>query len=88
MKIAIVILNWNGKQLLEEFVPFIVKYSDYPNVEIVVADNASTDESVSFIKKNYTKIKIVQNIKNGAMNIFISSTVTSSAASAVCFLMI
>jgi len=65
VKIAIVILNWNGKQLLKKFIPSIVKYSNLPNVEIVVADNASTDDSVEFITKNYPKIKIVQNKKNG-----------------------
>lgn len=65
MKIAIVILNWNGKQLLEKFVPSIVKYSNLPNVEIVVADNASTDDSVNFIQLNYPNIKIVENIENG-----------------------
>jgi len=65
MKTAIVILNWNGKQLLEEFIPSIVKYSNFPNVEIVVADNASTDDSVNFIKENYPQITIIQNSKNG-----------------------
>lgn len=65
MKIAIVILNWNGKQLLEKFVPSIVKYSNLPNVEIVVADNASTDDSVNFIQLNYPTIKIIKNSKNG-----------------------
>ncbi|WP_372793523.1 glycosyltransferase family 2 protein [Lutibacter sp.] len=65
MKIAIVILNWNGKQLLEKFVPSIVKYSNLPNVEIVLADNASTDDSVNFIQENYPNIKIVKNLKNG-----------------------
>tara|TARA_R110001583_G_scaffold109799_2_gene258630 strand:+ start:10748 stop:11764 length:1017 start_codon:yes stop_codon:yes gene_type:complete len=65
VKIAIVILNWNGKQLLEKFLPSIVKYSDLSNVEIYVADNASTDDSVSFIKKNFPSIRIVQNKENG-----------------------
>ena len=65
MKIAIVILNWNGKQLLEKFIPSIVKYSNLTNVEIVVADNASTDDSVNFIQQKYPKIKIVQNLRNG-----------------------
>ena len=41
MKIAIVILNWNGKKLLEQFLPSVVKYSQ--EAKIYVADNASTD---------------------------------------------
>ncbi|MHB1147557.1 MAG: glycosyltransferase family 2 protein [Lutibacter sp.] len=65
MKIAIVILNWNGKQLLEKFLPSIVKYSDFNFAEINVADNASTDESVAFMKQNYPQIKIIQNSENG-----------------------
>ena len=48
MKIAVVILNWNGTKLLEQFLPSIVNYS--PEAEIYVADNASTDGSVSFVK--------------------------------------
>ncbi|NDP26224.1 MAG: glycosyltransferase family 2 protein [Flavobacterium sp.] len=62
MKIAVVILNWNGKKLLEQFLPAIVKYS--PQADIYVADNASTDTSISFVKANFPTIKIVQNERN------------------------
>ena len=65
VKIAIVILNWNGKQLLEKFLPSIVKYSNFDQVEIYVADNASTDESVAFVNQAYPQIKIIQNTING-----------------------
>jgi len=65
VKIAIVILNWNGKLLLEKFLPSIVTYSDFDHVEIYVADNASSDDSVAFVKQAYPQIKIVQNIVNG-----------------------
>ncbi|MBI9041195.1 glycosyltransferase family 2 protein [Lutibacter sp.] len=65
MKIAIVILNWNGKTLLEKFLPSIVNYSSQKNVEIYVADNASTDASVHFIKEHFPTVKIVQNATNG-----------------------
>lgn len=60
--IAVVILNWNGKKLLEEFLPSVVKYSQ--EAQIYVADNASTDESVVFIKANYPEIRIIQNKVN------------------------
>ncbi|MDG2281155.1 MAG: glycosyltransferase family 2 protein [Flavicella sp.] len=63
MKIAVVILNWNGKKLLEEFLPSIIKYS--ANASIYVADNASTDDSVSFIKKSFPSVHIVSNSENG-----------------------
>lgn len=63
MKIAVVILNWNGREFLEQFLPSVVNYS-YADAEIVVADNASTDDSMAFLKKNYPSIRIVQNTKN------------------------
>ena len=55
-------LNWNGVQLLEQFLPSVVKYS--PEATVYVADNASTDESIAFIKNNYPTIRIVQNKTN------------------------
>ena len=64
MKIAIVILNWNGQKLLEQFLPSIVNFSSEEAV-IYIADNASTDSSIEFIQKNYPSIKIVQNTVNG-----------------------
>jgi len=65
VKIAIVILNWNGQQLLEKFLPSIVNFSTLENVSIYVADNASTDNSIHFIKENYPTITVIQNKKNG-----------------------
>ncbi len=63
MKIAIVILNWNGEVLLERFLPSVMEYS--ANAEIYVADNASTDNSISFLKENYPTIQLIQNSSNG-----------------------
>lgn len=65
MKIAIVILNWNGKHLLEKFLPSIISYSTEKDVAIYVADNASTDSSVSYLKENFPTVHIVQNTTNG-----------------------
>ncbi|HEU4791087.1 MAG TPA: glycosyltransferase family 2 protein [Flavobacterium sp.] len=62
MKIAVVILNWNGVKLLEQFLPSVIQYS--PEANVYVADNASTDESIAFVKNNYPTIKIVQNETN------------------------
>ena len=63
MKIAIVILNWNGKKLLETFLPSVVSFSK--EATVYVADNASTDDSVDFIKEFYPTVNIVQNQTNG-----------------------
>ena len=62
MKIAVVILNWNGTKLLEQFLTSVVKYS--PEADIYVADNASTDDSVAFVKANFPTVKIVVNESN------------------------
>lgn len=63
MKIAVVILNWNGKSLLEKFLPSVIAYSE--GAQIYVADNASTDTSVDFVIQNYPSVKIIQNKING-----------------------
>lgn len=63
MKIAVVILNWNGSALLEQFLPSVIAYSK--DATIYVADNASTDNSVTFIKTNYPEVIIIQNSENG-----------------------
>jgi len=60
---AIVILNWNGKKLLEQFLPSIVNFSS-ELAEIYVADNASTDSSIGFIKEYYPEVHIVKNTTN------------------------
>lgn len=62
-KVAVVILNWNGQKYLEQFLPAVM-VSTYPNLEIVVGDNASTDHSVDFLQKNYPKVKLIQNDQN------------------------
>ena len=64
MKVAVVILNWNGKQLLEQFLPAMINCTGN-DVDIYVADNASTDDSVTFVKANYPQVKIIQNNING-----------------------
>ena len=60
--IAVVILNWNGKKLLEQFLPSVMAHS--PEAQIYVADNASTDESVAFVQAAYPDIKIILNRGN------------------------
>jgi GT2 family glycosyltransferase len=61
-KIAVVILNWNGAKLLEQFLPSIVSFSNEAN--IYVADNASTDTSIEVIKSQFPSVKIIQNEGN------------------------
>jgi len=59
LKVSVVILNWNGKSFLEKFLPSVVQHSTLPNVEIVIADNASTDDSIQFLNINYPTLKTI-----------------------------
>ncbi|MFN5031940.1 MAG: glycosyltransferase family 2 protein, partial [Flavobacteriia bacterium] len=61
--LAIVILNWNGKKYLEQFLPSVIDNAN--GATVIVADNASTDESVSFVKENFPFVTIIQNEQNG-----------------------
>ncbi len=63
-KVAVVILNWNGKHFLEKFLPSIIKFSNYQDCKIIIADNASTDKSVEFTKNNFPQIEIIELEKN------------------------
>ena len=61
-KVAVVILNYNGVQFLEQFLSNVIENS--PEAEVIVADNASTDDSVNYLKKNFPQIKLIQNKQN------------------------
>jgi len=61
--VAVVILNWNGKALLERFLPSVVA-SEYPNLQVIVGDNASTDSSVAYVKSNFPTVRILENEEN------------------------
>ncbi len=63
MDVALVILNYNGKNHLETYLPSVIAYSKESN--IYVADNASTDDSLEFLKQHYPQIKIIVNESNG-----------------------
>jgi len=63
MKVAIVILNWNGKKILEQFLPSVVEFSE--EATIYVADNASTDKSIPYLKEKFNMVTIIQNKTNG-----------------------
>tara|TARA_B110000858_G_scaffold32549_1_gene36102 strand:- start:26202 stop:27218 length:1017 start_codon:yes stop_codon:yes gene_type:complete len=72
---AIIILNWNGIDLLKKFLPTLIAKSK--NANIYIADNASTDNSIKFLEDNYTSIKILQNKTNcgfaGGYNLALSN---------------
>lgn len=61
--VAIVILNWNGKHYLQQFLPSVINTA-YQNLKIVIADNASTDDSLSFLRESYPELPIIVHKKN------------------------
>ena len=63
IKTAVLVLNWNGKVWLEKFLPTLEKHSQEATVFVV--DNASTDDSIDFVKSNFPNIKIIINSSNG-----------------------
>ena len=64
MEVSIVIVNYNGKHLLKTSVDSLNKADLIEKCEIIIVDNNSQDGSVEFIKKNYKKIKVIQNREN------------------------
>ena len=51
-KVSIIIVNYNGKELLEKCLESVFK-ADYKNYEVIIVDNNSTDDTVEFVKDNY-----------------------------------
>ena len=60
--ISVVILNYNGEKMLEKYLPSVV--SNTKDAEIIVADNKSTDNSITWIKNNYPSIRIIEMSEN------------------------
>ncbi|MBT8272717.1 MAG: glycosyltransferase, partial [Bacteroidia bacterium] len=63
MNIAVVILNWNGKGLLQQFLPSVIEFS--PEAQIILADNASTDDSINYVETHFPHVRIIRNRTNG-----------------------
>lgn len=61
-KLAVAILNWNGRNWLEKFLPNVVEFSQ--NADIYVIDNLSTDDSVPFIKEHFPTVTVIKNDQN------------------------
>lgn len=60
MNVAVVILNWNGRSMLERFMPSVVKYSE----NVIVADNGSTDDSLVFLEAEYPEVRVIRLDRN------------------------
>jgi len=64
IKTSVVILNWNGKKHLKQFLPSIEQYTGKEDIEIVVADNGSTDDSLTFLESEFPGIRLIKLDKN------------------------
>lgn len=64
MKVAIVILNWNGEKLLPQFLPSVIEHSKRRDAEVIVADNASTDASLSVMQSQFPDVRCIIMEKN------------------------
>ena len=62
-KVAIVILNWNGAEMLKRFLPNVLEYSR-KDATVYVADNASTDDSLEILKQRFPEVRLVLLEKN------------------------
>ena len=58
--LAVIILNWNGRKMMERFLPSVVSHTVGDEVEVIVVDNGSTDDSVVWLKENYPTLRLIE----------------------------
>lgn len=63
-ELAVIILNWNGRKLLERFLPIASRYSITEDADLIVADNGSTDDSVEWVKAHHPEVKVLSFSEN------------------------
>lgn len=59
-KVAVVILNWNGEQLLPQFLPSVMEYSKNPDTSVIVVDNHSTDASMRILQEQFPQVETLE----------------------------
>ena len=63
MKLSIVILNWNGSDMMKKYLPTVIKHSE-KDAKVIVADNASSDDSIEMLKRDFPEVDIIALDKN------------------------
>ena len=63
-RVAVVILNWNGERFLREYLPSVVKNTPRKIADVIVADNGSTDSSISVLKKDFPDVRLIEFSEN------------------------
>lgn len=64
MKCSIIILNWNGAEMLRQYLPSVIEHTTLPDCEIIVADNGSTDNSLAVMKEEFGAVRTIVLDKN------------------------
>lgn len=64
MKCNVIILNWNGAEMLRRYLPSVVAHTALPDVEVIVADNGSTDNSLEVLRREFPTVKTIVFDKN------------------------
>ena len=86
-KVSVIVLNWNGKKTTAECLKSLEQL-DYPNYEVIVVDNASTDGSQTFLKKHFQNIILIENRRNigfgGGLNVGIREAIERGAEYVLC----
>lgn len=59
-QVSVIILNWNGRGLLEQFLPSVIRYTPDDIADVIVADNGSTDDSVNWLAQHHPQIQIIR----------------------------
>lgn len=64
MKVAVVILTWNGVDMLRKFLPTVLSCSKGEGIEVIVADNASSDDTIPVMQKEFSTVRVISLDKN------------------------
>lgn len=59
-KVSVVVLNWNGAEMLRQFLPSVLQYSQGEEIEVCVADNASTDASREVLRTEFPEVRVIE----------------------------
>lgn len=86
--VSIVVTNWNGQSLLKECIPSVIEAVEFDGGrhEIIVVDDGSTDNSVSFVKSNYPQVRVIELKKNCGFGVASNTGVAGSSHSVIILL--
>ena len=85
LRVSVVVVTWNGRALLERFLPSVLA-TEYPHVEVVVADNASTDGTAEWLAEAHPGVAVVRHAENLLFAGGNNAAVPHTTGDLVCFL--